>query len=49
MDASLIPADQNLAVMAGLTVIAAAGFLLEKTKFGALLTGTVWTILLAAV
>jgi uncharacterized membrane protein len=47
MDASLIPADQNLAVMAGLTVIAAAGFLLEKTKFGALLTGTVWTILLA--
>ncbi len=47
MDASLIPADQHLAVMAGLTVIAAAGFLLEKTKFGALLTGTVWTILLA--
>ena len=47
MDASLIPADNNLAVMAGLTAIAAAGFLLEKTKFGALLTGTVWTILLA--
>ena len=36
---SLIPADQPFAVM--------AGFLLEKTKFGALLTGTVWTILLA--
>ena len=32
MDASLIPADQHLAVMAGLTVIAAAGFLLEKTN-----------------
>jgi uncharacterized membrane protein len=47
MDASLIPADNNLAVMAGLTAIAAAGFILEKTKFGALLTGTVWTILLA--
>jgi len=49
MDASLIPADQHLAVMAGLTAIAATGFLLEKTKFGALLTGTVWTILLAIV
>jgi uncharacterized membrane protein len=46
MDA-LIPADQPFAVMAGLVAIAAAGFLLEKTKFGALLTGTVWTILLA--
>ena len=44
---SLIPADQPFAVMAGLVAIAAAGFLLEKTKFGALLTGTVWTILLA--
>ncbi|MEQ8405663.1 MAG: DUF819 family protein [Oceanicaulis sp.] len=44
---SLIPADQPFAVMAGLLAIAAAGFLLEKTKFGALLTGTVWTILLA--
>ena len=47
MDFSLIPANQPFAVMAGLTAIAAAGFLLEKTKFGALLTGTVWTILLA--
>ena len=47
MDFSLIPADQPFAVMAGLVGIAAAGFLLEKTKIGALLTGTVWTILLA--
>ncbi|MFW6412914.1 MAG: DUF819 domain-containing protein [Oceanicaulis sp.] len=46
MDA-LIPADQPFAVMAGLVAIAAIGFLLEKTRFGALLTGTVWTILLA--
>ena len=44
---SLIPADMPFAVMAGLVAIAATGFLLEKTKFGALLTGTVWTILLA--
>lgn len=47
MDFSLIPADQSFAVMAGLVGIAAAGFLLEKTRIGALLTGTVWTILLA--
>jgi uncharacterized membrane protein len=47
MDFSLIPADQPFAVVAGLVGIAAAGFLLEKTKIGALLTGTVWTILLA--
>lgn len=47
MDASLIPANMPFALMAGLVGIAAAGFLLEKTKFGALLTGTVWTILLA--
>ncbi len=47
MDISLIPADQPFAVMAGLVGIAAVGFLLEKTKIGALLTGTVWTILLA--
>jgi len=44
---SLIPGQYPFAVMAGLLAIAAAGFLLEKTKFGALLTGTVWTILLA--
>jgi len=44
---ALIPADNALAVMAALFVIAAAGFLLERTKFGALLTGTVWTILFA--
>lgn len=47
MDASLIPADQPVAVMAALFGIAAAGFLLEKTKIGALLTGTVWAILIA--
>jgi uncharacterized membrane protein len=47
MDTSLIPADQPVAVMAALFGIAAAGFLLEKTKFGALLTGTVWAILIA--
>ncbi|XBQ16248.1 MAG: DUF819 family protein [Oceanicaulis sp.] len=47
MDISLIPADQPVAVMAGLFGIAAAGFLLEKTKIGALLTGTVWAILIA--
>ena len=44
---SLIPAAQPIAVMAGLFSIAGIGFLLEKTKVGALLTGTVWTILLA--
>ncbi|MEQ8435607.1 MAG: DUF819 family protein [Oceanicaulis sp.] len=44
---SLIPADQPFAVMAGLVSIAAIGFLLEKTRIGALLTGTVWTIILA--
>lgn len=44
---SLIPAGNHLAVMAALFAIAGAGFLLEKTKIGALLTGTVWTILLA--
>ncbi len=42
---SLIPADNNLAVMAALFAIAAGGFLLEKTKWGALLTGAVWAIL----
>lgn len=47
MDASLIPADQPVAVMAALFGVAAAGFLLEKTKIGALLTGTVWAILIA--
>jgi uncharacterized membrane protein len=47
VDASLIPADQPVAVMAGLFAIAAAGFLLEKTRIGALLTGTVWAILFA--
>ena len=46
---SLIPADNNLAVMAGLFAIAGAGFLLEKTRFGALLTGAVWAIFIAIV
>lgn len=44
---SLIPSDQPLAVAAALFAIAGAGFLLERTRIGALLTGTVWTILLA--
>lgn len=46
-DGSLIPPGNHLAVMAGLFAVAGAGFLLEKTRVGALLTGTVWTILLA--
>lgn len=44
---SLIPAGNHFGVMAALFTIAGAGFLLEKTKIGALLTGTVWTILFA--
>jgi uncharacterized membrane protein len=44
---SLIPADNPIAAVAGLFVIAAAGFLMEKTRIGALLTGAVWAILLA--
>ena len=36
---SLIPADNAVAAVAGLFVIAAAGFLMEKTRIGALLTG----------
>ena len=44
---SLIPADNAVAAIAGLFVIAAAGFLMEKTRIGALLTGAVWAILLA--
>ncbi|WP_291845302.1 DUF819 family protein [Maricaulis sp.] len=46
---SLIPADNHLAVMAGLFAIAAAGFLIEKTRVGALLTGAVWAIFLAII
>ena len=42
---SLIPADNHIAVMAAMFAIALFGFLMEKTKVGALLTGTVWTIL----
>ena len=44
---SLIPADNHLAVMAALFVIAGAGFVLEKTRLGAQLTGAVAAILLA--
>ena len=44
---SLIPADNHLAVIAALFVIAAIGFLMEKTRYGALLTGAVWAIFLA--
>ncbi|MDF1770217.1 DUF819 family protein [Maricaulis sp.] len=46
---SLIPADNHLAVMASLFAIAAAGFLIEKTRIGALLTGAVWAIFLAII
>jgi uncharacterized membrane protein len=46
---SLIPADNNLAVMAALFLIAGAGFLMEKTRIGALLTGAVWAIFIAIV
>lgn len=44
---SLIPADNHLAVLAALFVIAGAGFLLERTRYGALLTGAVWAIFIA--
>jgi uncharacterized membrane protein len=46
---SLIPADNNLAVMAALFMIAGAGFLMEKTRIGALLTGAVWAIFIAII
>jgi uncharacterized membrane protein len=42
-----IPADNHMAVMAALFVIAGAGFLMEKTRIGALLTGAVWAIAFA--
>ncbi|WP_300542300.1 DUF819 family protein [Maricaulis sp.] len=44
---SLIPADNHLAVMAALFAIAGAGFLLEKTRIGALVTGAVSAIFIA--
>ena len=44
---SLIPADNAIASIAALFAIAAAGFLMEKTRIGALLTGAVWAILFA--
>lgn len=46
---SLIPAEANVAVFAALFAIAAAGFLLEKTKWGKTVTGAVWAILIAIV
>jgi uncharacterized membrane protein len=46
---SVISADQPLAVLAALAVIAAAGFVVEKTRWGAALTGAVWVILAAIV
>tara|TARA_R110000868_G_scaffold57591_2_gene177775 strand:- start:2155 stop:3309 length:1155 start_codon:yes stop_codon:yes gene_type:complete len=46
---SLIPADNAVAALAGLFVIAGAGFLMEKTRIGALLTGAVWAILFAII
>ncbi len=42
---SLIPADNNMAVMAALFAIAAIGFLAERTRIGAHLTGAVIAIL----
>ena len=42
---SFIPADNHMAVMAALFAIAALGFLAEKTRIGALLTGAVVAIL----
>ncbi len=42
---SLIPADQHLAVMAGLFAISGAAFLLERTRWGAQLSGAVIAIL----
>ncbi len=42
---SLIPADNALAVIAALFVVAALGFAAEKTRWGKTLTGAVWTIL----
>jgi uncharacterized membrane protein len=44
---SLIPADNHFAVMGGLFVIAGLGFLAEKTRIGAVLTGAVVAIFLA--
>ncbi len=46
---TLIAPDNHLAIMAALFVIAGLGFLGEKTKIGAQLTGAVITILAAIV
>ncbi len=42
---SLIPAENSLAVIAALFVVASLGFAAEKTRWGKTLTGAVWTIL----
>ncbi len=44
---SLVPADNNFALMGALFVIAGLGFLAEKTRLGAVLTGAVVAIFLA--
>jgi uncharacterized membrane protein len=44
---SLLPADNHLAVMAGLFALAALGFLGERTRIGSHFTGAVITILAA--
>jgi uncharacterized membrane protein len=46
---TLIPASNHFAVMGGLFVIAAIGFLAEKTRIGAVLTGAVVAIFLAII
>ncbi|UAA39290.1 DUF819 family protein [Paraneptunicella aestuarii] len=46
---SLIPADQHFAVAAALFAIAFFGFWAERKPWGALVTGTVWSILGAIV
>jgi len=46
---SFIPAENAVASVAALFVIAALGFAMEKTRIGALLTGAVWAILFAII
>ncbi len=45
MDTSLIPAEQHFAVAAALFAIAFFGFWAEKRRWGAMVTGAVWSIL----
>lgn len=44
-ESSLIPADQNFAVLAALFAIALFGFWAEQKSWGKLVTGAVWAIL----